>query len=239
MMQVTYDSILDEDVESQTSIWLKRIALLLLGLLMLAALSYGLKKLMSGVDAQPKKKITTIALKDLPPPPPPPPPPKEQPKEQPKDQPKEVKEVQAPKPVQTPPTEVLKMDGPTGDGPSAFAAGNPTGEYKGENLGDTKTIGGAPNKHQFDWYTGLIKERVEDALTQDKALASGAYKVIVKVWIASSGNIQRYELVSSTGDDSIDGLIKKALDDMPALSEAPPPDMPQPIKLRVTARSVG
>lgn len=237
-MQMTYDSILDEEIESPASIWLKRIALTLLGLLILIALGIGIKKLMSDGDSQPKKKMTTISLKDLPPPPPPPPP-KEQPKEQPKDQPKEVKEVQAPKPVQAPPTEVLKMDGPAGDGPSAFAAGNPTGDYKGETLGDTKTIGGAPNKHQFDWYTGLIKERVEDALTSDKALASGAYKVVVKVWIASSGNIQRVELVSSTGDDSIDGLIKKVLNDMPALSEAPPADMPQPIKLRVTARSVG
>jgi periplasmic protein TonB len=237
-MQTTFEPILDEDTESQTSVWLKRIAIALLGLLILAAIAYGVKKLMVGGDSQPKKKITTIALKDLPPPPPPPPP-KEQPKEQPKDQPKEVKEVQAPKPVQAPPTEVLKMDGPAGDGPSAFAAGNPTEDYKGEKLGDTKSIGGEPNKHQFDWYTSLIKERIEDAMTKDKALASGAYKIIVKVWVASSGNIQRYELASSTGDDSIDGLIKKALDDMPALSEAPPADMPQPVKLRVTARSVG
>ena len=236
-METTFDPLLDEEQPSQISVWLKRIALILLGFLVLLAIGYGIKKLMSGNDSQPKKKMTTISLKDLPPPPPPPPP-KEQPKEQPKDQPKEVKEVQQPKPVQAPPTEVLKMDGPAGDGPSVFAAGNPTGDYKGEDLGN-KTIGGGQNIHQFDWYAGLVKERVEDALTKDKALASGAYKVIVKVWVASTGRIQRYELVSSTGDDSIDGLIKKALEDMPALSEAPPSDMPQPVKLRVTARSVG
>jgi periplasmic protein TonB len=237
-VQTTFNPILDEDEPSPISVWLKRIAFALLGLLILAAIGYGITKLMSGGDTPHKKKITTIALKDLPPPPPPPPP-KEPPKEQPKDQPKEVKEVQAPKPVQAPPTEVLKMDGPAGDGPSAFAAGNPTGDYKGEALGDTKTIGGGPDKHQFDWYTGLIKEKIEDAITKDKALASGAYKIVVKVWVATSGHIQRYELVSSTGDDSIDGLIKKALDGMPAISEAPPGDMPQPVKLRVTARSVG
>jgi periplasmic protein TonB len=235
-MQSTYDSALDEDSESQTGVWLKRAALVILSLLLLVAIGYGLKSIMSGGDSSPKKKITTIALKDLPPPPPPPP--KEQPKEQPKDQPKEIKEVQQPKPVEAPPTEVLKMDGPAGDGPSAFAAGNPTSEYKGEELGN-KTIGGGVNKNQFNWYTGLIKERIEDAMTKDKALASGAYKVVVKVWIASSGQIQRYELTSSTGDDAIDSLIKKALDGMPAISEAPPSDMPQPVKLRVTARSIG
>ena len=236
-MQTAFDPILDAEQPSQTGIWLKRLALIVLGLLVLVGIGYGIKKLMSGSAGEHKKKITTISLKDLLPPPPPPPP-KEQPKEQPKDQPKEIKEVQQPKPEQAPPTEVLKMDGPAGDGPSAFASGNPTGDYKGEDLGN-KTIGGGPNKHQFDWYTGLIKERIEDALTKDKTLASGAYKVVVKVWVASNGGIQRYELVSSTGDNSIDGLIKKALDDMPALSEAPPSDMPQPVKLRVTARSVG
>ena len=231
-MQTTFDPILDAEQPNQTSIWLKRSALIVLGLLVLVGIGYGIKKLMSGGEGEHKKKIMTISLKDLPPPPPPPPP-----KEQPKEQPKEIKEVQQPKPEQAPPTEVLKMDGPAGDGPSAFASGNPTGDYKGEDLGN-KTIGGGPNKHQFDWYTGLIKERVEDALTKDKTLASGAYKIVVKVWVAPNGGIQRYELVSSTGDNSIDGLIKKALDDMPALSDAPPNDMPQPVKLRVTARSV-
>ena len=234
-MQTTFDPILDAEQPSLTGIWLKRIALIVLVLFVLVGIGYGIKKLMSGGEGEHKKKITTISLKDLPPPPPPP---KEQPKEQPKDQPKEIKEVQQPKPEQAPPAEVLKMDGPAGDGPSAFASGNPTGDYKGEDLGN-KTIGGGTNKHQFDWYTGLIKERIEDALTKNKSLASGAYKIVVKVWVASDGHIKRYELVTSTGDDSTDGSIKKALDEIPALSEAPPSDMPQPVKLRVTARSVG
>ncbi|MBC7756729.1 MAG: TonB C-terminal domain-containing protein [Bdellovibrio sp.] len=238
MIQSTHDPILDDEIHSPASIWLKRLLIALLGLAVLAGIGYGLKKLMSGGSAKHSPKVTKIALKDLPPPPPPPPP-KEQPKEIPKPtQQKEVK-VDQPKPAPAPPTEVLKMDGPAGSGDSPFAAGNPTGEYKGEALGDTKTIGGGPDKHQFDWYTGLIKEKIEDAITKDKALASGAYKIVVKVWIASNGRIQRYELTNSTGDTAIDGLIKKALDDMPAISEAPPSDMPQPVKLRVTARSVG
>ena len=61
-MQTSYDPLLDENAESQASVWLKRIAIVLLGLLVLAALGYGIKKLMSGGDSHPKKKITTIAL---------------------------------------------------------------------------------------------------------------------------------------------------------------------------------
>ena len=76
-------------------------------------------------------------------------------------------------------------------------------------------------------------------MAKDTALANGAYKLVVKVWVSANGKIQRHELVGSSGNAAVDVSINKALDDMPALSEGPPSDMPQPIKLRVTARSVG
>jgi outer membrane biosynthesis protein TonB len=182
--------------------------------------------------------VTTIKL--LPDtPPPPPPPPKEPPKEQPKpDAPKEIK-VEQPKPVETPPAEQLKMEGAAGDGPSAFASGAVNNDYKGGDLKTGNTIGGGPNKYQFAWYTDLLKNQIEDAMSKDKTLASGAYKVILKVWVSSNGAIERFELASSSGKEDIDMLIKKQLEAMPKLSERPPGDMPQPVKLKVTARSVG
>ncbi|MGV3583185.1 MAG: TonB C-terminal domain-containing protein [Methylophilus sp.] len=234
-MQVTYDPILDGGEPSQIKIWLKRIVILLVGLGVLAAIGYGISKLMSGGTPH-KKQVTTIKLLPDTPPPPPPPPPKEPPKEQPKEQPKEVPKAPEPKPVETPPAENLKMEGAAGDGPSPFAAGQVTNDYKG---GDVNTIGGGPNKHQFAWYTGLIKDQIEDALAKDPVLASGAYKVVVKVWISANGKIQRHELVGSSGKSDVDMLINKALENIPALAEVPPSDMPQPVKLKVTARSIG
>lgn len=224
----------DEKIPTATTVWLKRIAMILVAVVVLGLLGNMLKSLFSGGSSH-KKAITTIKL--LPDTPPPPPPPKEPPKEQPKDQPKEVKEIPQPKPEQTPPAEVLKMEGAAGDGPSPFAAGAVNNEYKGGDVG-TK-IGGGPSKYQFAYYTGLMKSRIEDAMAKDKVLASGAYKVVVKVWVATNGHIQRYELVGSSGDPGRDALIKKALDEMPALPEGPPSDMPQPVKLRISARSVG
>jgi outer membrane biosynthesis protein TonB len=224
----------DDEIDNPRAVWVKRIALILLAVVVLGSLGYMLKGLFSGGTSQ-KKAITTIKL--LPDtPPPPPPPPKEPPKEQPKEQPKEIKEVPQPKPDQTPPAEVLKMEGAAGDGPSPFAAGAVNNEYKGGDIG-TK-IGGGPSKYQFAWYTNLIKSQIEDAMAKDKELASGAYKVVVKVWVGANGHIQRYE-AGSSGDAHIDGLIKKALDEMAPISEPVPSDMPQPVKLRVTARSVG
>jgi TonB family protein len=215
------------------SVWLKRVALILLALLVLAGMVYLGKALMSGGTPH-KKSVTTVKL--LPDTPPPPPPPKEPPKEQPKEI-KEVKEIQQPKPDPSPPAEVLKMEGAAGDGPSPFAAGAVNNEYKGGDVGTR--IGGGASKYQFAYYTGMIKSHIEQALAKDKTLASGAYKVVVKVWVASNGRIQRFEIAGSSGDPTIDALIKKAVDEMPALAESPPSDMPQPVKMRVTARSVG
>ncbi|PPC88102.1 MAG: TonB-dependent receptor [Methylotenera sp.] len=235
----TYDPMLDDDEsESQTGVWIKRIVLIAVGLAILGGIGYGIMSLMSG-GAPAKKKVTTIKLIPDTPPPPPPPPPKEPPKEQPKpDAPKEIK-VEQPKPVETPPAEQLKMEGAAGDGPSAFASGQVNNDYKGGDIKTGNTIGGGPNKYQFAWYTDLLKNQIEDAMSKDKTLASGAYKVVVKVWVASNGAIERFELASSSGKPDIDALIKKQLNAMPKLAERPPGDMPQPVKLRVTARSVG
>ena len=220
---------------SRGSFWLKRVVLILGALFVLAGLVYLAKSLMSGGTMH-KKAITTVKLlPDTPPPPPPPPPPKEPPKEV--KEVKEVKEIQQPRQEPTPPAEVLKMEGSAGDGPSPFAAGAVNSEYKGGDVG-TK-IGGGPSKYQFAYYTGMIKSHIEQALSKDKSLSSGAYKVVVMVWVASNGRIQRIEIVGSSGDPLIDALIKKAVDEMPAMAETPPSDMPQPVKLRITARSVG
>ncbi|MDX1915353.1 MAG: TonB C-terminal domain-containing protein [Methylophilus sp.] len=232
-MQPTFDPLIDGEQESVAKVWLKRGLIALVVLLVLALVGYGIKKLMTGSSPQ-KKQITTIKLLPDTPPPPPPPPPKEPPKEQPKEQPKEIK-VEQPKPAETPPAENLKMEGAAGDGPSPFAAGAVTNDYKG---GDVNTIGGGPNKQQFAWYTGLIKDQIEDAMAKDPTLANGAYKVIVNIWVGANGKILRHELVGSSGKSEIDVLVNKALDSMPALAEPPPGDMPQPVKLKVTARSI-
>lgn len=216
-----------------TKFWLTRIAMVLAGILVIASIGYGLKKLMAGGESH-KKTITKITLKDLPPPPPPPPP-KEQPKDQPKDAPKEIKEQQQPKPVEAPPAEQLKMEGATGDGPSPFAAGAVKNEYKG---GEVKTIG-KPNGSQFSWYTGLVKSQIEDALAKDKKIAEGQYKLQVSVWLRPNGSVEKLEWTKSNADDEVEAHIKSALDNMPAMREPLPADMPQPIRLRITARKMG
>lgn len=229
----TDDLMQDDELTSPAKAWLKRVALLLVALLVLGAIGYGLKQLMSGGAPQ-KKHITTIKLLPDTPPPPPPPPPKEPPKEQPKEQPKEIK-VEQPKPAETPPAENLKMEGPAGDGPSPFEAGAVNNDYAG---GDVKTIG-SDGGLKFNWYAGLVKSEIERALQKNKKLTNGQYKLVVTIWVKPNGDVDKLEFVQSDAQDGVEQAVKEALDAMPAMREAPPEGMPQPIKLRITARKIG
>ena len=224
----------DDESESKASIWLKRILIALVVLGVLGGIGYGIKSLMSGGAPQ-KKQVTTIKLIPDIPPPPPPPPPKEPPKEQPKpDAPKEIK-IEQPKPAETPPAEQIKMEGPAGDASSAFAAGAVNNDYKG---GEVKTIG-SDGGAKFNWYAGLVKSQIEAALEKDKNLAEGQYKLVVSVWLKPNGDIEKLAVLQSDAKTEIEQAIKSALDSMPAMREAPPEGMPQPIKLRITARKMG
>lgn len=222
-----------EEKASATN-WVKRIAIIVVVIAVLVGIGYGLKGLLKGGEVK-KQGPTKIQLKDLPPPPPPPPPPKEQPKEQPKDQPKEAPKEPEPKPVEAPPpTDTIKMDGPTGDGPSQFGAGAVTNENKSGNTGP---VIGKPGAAQFYSYTNKIKSRIEDALNSDKDLYSASYRVEVYIWLTVDGRIDKLELHKPSGAAATDELIRTALTTVKSIGESPPADMPQPVKLRITSKA--
>ena len=205
------------------------------GVLALLALGYGVYSLMSSKPGPKKPPVTTIKI--LPDTPPPPPPPKEPPKEQPKEQPKEIK-VEQPKPVEAPPApQNLKMEGDAGDAPSAFGAGKVTSDYNGGDVG-TK-IGGSKSLAAYAWYTGKIKASIEAAIAEQKELAKEQYKIVVELWLARDGQVDRIELVTGSGDQKKDELLRQALHSIKRIAEAPPEDMPQPVKLRISAKSMG
>jgi len=233
-MQSSTESFFDEElVESKGKQWLKRLVAISVGVAILGGIGYGIKALMTGSAPQ-KKQVTTIKL--LPDtPPPPPPPPKEPPKEQPKEQPKEAPKAPEPKPAETPPAENLKMEGPAGDGPSPFQAGAVTNDYAG---GDVKTIG-SDGGLKFNWYAGLVKSEIEQALQKNSALTEGQYKLVVTVWVKPNGDIEKLELVQSDASPEVEQAVKTTLNAMPNIREAPPEGMPQPIKLRISARKMG
>lgn len=190
----------------------------------LALIGWGVWTLLHGHAKRPPK-LPNITLLE---PPPPPPPPKFEKKPDPPKEQKEIKvEQPVPKPAPPQPSPELKMDGPAGSGPSAFAAGEITND-------DLSKIGtGTGMFNPFSNYANLLKGELQRYFAKDSALRQRHYSVEVRVWVAGGGEIKRFELVGSSGDSDTDSAIQQAMTSLPGFKQAPPPNMPQPIRLRI------
>lgn len=207
----------------------KKIALMVTVILVVfALLGWGLYSLLDGKPGKKPKAPKISLIPSAPPPPPPPPKIEKKPPEPPKDQ-KEIKVDQPVQKAEAPvPSPELKMDGPAGDGPSNFAAGTITSE----DLSKVGTGKGAL-LNPFNTYAGLLKGDLQRYLRQNKTLRLRQYRIEVRVWVGNDGSLKRSELIGGTGDDGTDESIREALKTAPIFSEAPPANMPQPIRLRI------
>ena len=168
--------------------------------------------LCTACQEEPKRarQVAKISLLPDTPPPPPPPPPKEQPPP-PKDQQKEVTQqarVDAP-----PQAETLKMEGPAGDAPSAFAAGTPTKEYTGQELGGNGQPSGSGGigRAEFEIYRTRLQRILQDELARMKELKGVEYRTPVKVSRADSTQAWNVSFPDSTGDAQLDELLRNTL----------------------------
>jgi protein TonB len=156
--------------------------------------------------------------------PPPPPPPEEKPPEV----KEEVKLDEPPPPQQDapPPSANLGLDA---DGKGNGDAFGLVGNKGGREL----TIGG--NGSRFGGYLGGLQKNIRDELSRNEKLRKGEYKALVALWIAKNGSVEKFELLSSSGEPEVDVAMKKVLSLIKQFEE-PPADMPQPIKLRISSR---
>lgn len=206
--------------------WVSIVVIALLGAAVIALVTWGIMTLMGGKSSKPRKPPVVTLLPDKPPPPPPPP--KEEKKPEP---PKENKDVkieppkEAPQPAQNEP---LKMEGAAGDGDSAFGAGTVGREYSGGNIGATGAVQGM--------YAGRLQRHLQDQLSRNRKLKESDYRVTVRVWLRRDGSVEKADLAQSTGNSGLDELLRDALLQVAAMREAPPENMPQPIRIRITAR---
>jgi TonB family protein len=72
----------------------------------------------------------------------------------------------------------------------------------------------------------------------DKRLRGGGYRAVVRIWLGGDGRVQKVDLAGSTGDADLDGNIRNALAGI-TLTQPPPQDMPQPVRLRISSRGAG
>jgi protein TonB len=212
-----------------------RVALIALLAALLIALAVWLYQLFSQpAETSKKRAVQQIELVKPPPPPPPPktPPPPPPPQQQEKiDVPKPD-----PSPAPAPPT-----DAPP-PGPTSSLPGNGSSDAFGLPQGDGRLsiggVGGGGGSDRFAWYGALVRERITDAITRDEKLRKAQdYLRVVNVWVDTSGRVTRVELVGAASSPELDDALRAALRNLAPVREGPPGDMPQPIRLRVSARS--
>ncbi len=94
-----------------------------------------------------------------------------------------------------------------------------------------------PQLHEDDYrsYATVVQAVVQHAFDRDSQVLSGRYTIGVALWVSKSGAITRSEIFQSTGDPTRDALVQKTLATL-AISQSPPDNMPQPVKVVVVAR---
>lgn len=198
---------------------------------LIALVGYALKKLLG--DAGPAKKPIVHNISLLKPPPPPPPPKQQEKPPEPEIKKEEVKVDQpkpdAPAPDSPPPGEQLGVDAEGGAGADGFGlVGNKGGR-------DLLTTG----KGSFGFYTNLLQRHLQEELARNRKLKRLDYRLVVRVWLSKSGSVQRVALAGSTGDVELDETLRTALASAAAMRDAPPENMPQPVRLRISNRGAG
>jgi protein TonB len=167
-----------------------------------------------------QRLVTDIALL----PPPPPLPQVEQPP------PSEVKEE-----VNIPEPETLSQDEtPPGDlGLDADGNGSDGFQLRARKGGRDLLGAGGP----FAWYADRIQESIYKILSANKKVRSANYVVNVNLWFKHDGSIDRFELASTTGNPELDKSLRNALDKVGPLGNELPPDLPQPVRLKIVSRN--
>ena len=196
--------------------------------LVFLAAGYGILRVVTG-DSPRKRVIETVAIRMIPPPPPkvepPPEPPKmveEQKIEPPVDKPPEA-------PQDAPPPGPLALDAQAGPGSDAFGLGG--------KVGGADFLSGGGGGTRFGHYAVLMQDRISRSLQGDEKLGSEKFRATIKVWLSEGGKIQRVQILRTSGNSNTDSRIEQVIGAMPALPEAPPKDMPQPIVVRIGARA--
>lgn len=183
----------------------------------------------SGMDdsAKPAKKLIQQVQIIRPPPPPPAPPPP----------PLEPEEVDVPEPEEPEPEPAEADQPPAGDQLGLDAEGVAGADGFGL-LGRKggRDLLGAGSSDQYTWYGQILKSDLIDRLAEIRDIRRDRYSVVVRLWLAPDGRIQKFKVVNSTGDAELDRDLVAALESLDRVSEMPPAGLPQPVRLRIVSR---
>lgn len=174
-----------------------------------------------------EKKIQSVNL--VTPPPPPPKPKIERPPE-----PEIEEEVKINEPESLEDLPDLSDQSPPGDMLGLDAEGGAGGDGFGliARKGGRGLLDGDP----IILYASELQQMIEDSMLDNEHIRRKAYSIVVQIWVSENGEIERAKLSQSTGDREIDTSLVEMITGMPMMAQAPPAQMPQPIRLRISSR---
>jgi len=148
-----------------------------------------------------------------------------------------MEEVETPDEPEPAPEDIADSEAPPADdlGLDAEGVAGSDGFGLQARKGGRGLIGGGGSR--FGWYAGILKNDIHAALSKVDEVRKDRYSVVLRIWVAADGRVDRSEIVRGTGNDELDATLEAALQRELRLSEAPPQDMPQPIKIRITSRT--
>ncbi|WP_348754457.1 TonB C-terminal domain-containing protein [uncultured Aquincola sp.] len=193
---------------------------------------------LAGSAPAPQRQVARIALlPDTPPPPPPPP------KEEKRPEPKEAQARPQPVPqpdVKPPQPQQVREEGPTGNAPGGLQGGEVTkeGVPPGPLITGTGNGGGGTRSTRAEerFYAQAARQLLRDAIERHLKGETTQASAEVQLWIAPSGAIRRFELTPS-GQPAADADLRSAVAEATReLKLPPPPDVPQPMRFRLTLR---
>lgn len=199
----------------------------------IAATGVGVWQLAKGAGAPKRKQVQQISVvqpKELPKPPPEPEKPREEVKEKIETPPPEAK------PDSPPPEAQTRLEGEASPGGTLDLQGGGTGKERNVigPVGGT----GAGTGRGFGFYTNELKSELQSLLNRKDKLRGSEYTAVVELWLAPDGRIEKVEIPGSSGDPQLNARLREAIAERDRF-RAPPENMPQPVKLRVTARGAG
>ena len=220
--------------------WWPRAVVVLLTFALFGFIAWGLRTLIESPSA-PRRQVAKISI--LPDTPPPPPPPKEEKKpEPPKEEPKQMVREEQPKPdVPKAADAPIKMEGATGDGPSAFDSGKVSKEYDGGTpiTGASGPAGTVADRAQERFYANSAKQLLRDEIEKHLKPEAGEVVASFAVWIEPDGRILKIDLTPGA-NPAVDTDLRAALEETSRLLHLPSPSgLAQPLRFRMTMRAAG
>jgi outer membrane biosynthesis protein TonB len=97
--------------------------------------------------------------------------------------------------------------------------------------------GGGGGGSRWGWYASIVQAQIEAALRANERTRHAVMRIQVRLWPDATGRINRVQLVSSTGNNELDAVIRDQVLSGMTLREPPPKDMPMPIITRVIAQT--